>query len=127
MLFAELAEFSTFIALLHFYIFIVLVLVFFDTCTKLYFSQKISFKNIIECICFPIVMVFIVLVPITKTVGFIKEFILNLIYIRRVYIFILNTHGLSKEELKDYICKNCLKEDSLDIKFYDNDEDIHLE
>ena len=119
--------FAEFNALLHFYIFIVLVLVFFDTCTKLYFSQKISFKNIIECICFPIVMALIVLIPITKTIGFIKEFILNLIYIRRAYIFILNTHGLSNEELKDCICKNFLKKDSLDIKFYDNDEDIHLE
>ena len=71
-------------------------------------------------------MMLIVLVPITKTIGFIKEFILNLIYIRRAYVFISNTQGLSNEELIDCICKNFLKEDSLDIKFY-VDEDIHLE
>lgn len=127
MLFVELAEFSTFIALFDFYISGVLVLVFIETCVKLYFSQKISFKNIIECICFPIVMMLIVLVPITKTIGFIKEFILNLIYIRKVYTFISKTQGLSKEELIDCIYRNFLKEDSLDIKFYVNDEDIHLE
>ena len=119
--------FVEFSALLDFYISGVLVLVFVETCVKLYFSQKITFKNILECICFPIVMLLLVLVPIAKTIGFIKEFILNLIYIRRAYVFISNTQGLSKEELKDYICKNCLKEDSLDIKFYDEDEDIHLE
>ena len=50
MLFVELAEFSTFIALLDFYISGVLVLVFIETCVKLYFSQKITFKNIIEYI-----------------------------------------------------------------------------
>ena len=118
------AEFNIF---LDFYISGVLVLVFIETCVKLYFSQKITFKNIIECICFPIVMMLIVLVLITKTIGFIKEFILNLIYIRRAYVFISNTQGLSNEELIDCVCKNFLKEDSLDIKFYVNGEDIHLE
>lgn len=127
MLFVELAEFSTFIELLNFYISSVLVLVFIETCVKLYFSQKITFKNIIECICFPIVMMLIVLVPITKTIGFIKELVLMYTYIRRAYIFISKTQGLSKEELIDCICKNFLKKDSLDIKFYVNDEDIHLE
>lgn len=127
MLFVELAEFNTFIALLNFYISGVLVLVFIETCVKLYFSQIITFKNIIECICFPIVMMLIVLVPITKTIGFIKELVLMYIYIRRAYIFISKTQGLSKEELIDCICKKFLKEDSLDIKFYVNDEDIHLE
>ena len=72
-------------------------------------------------------MALIILVPITKTIGFIKELVLMYIYVRRAYKFILNTHGLSNEELIDCICKNFLKEDSLDIKFYDNDEDIHLE
>ena len=71
-------------------------------------------------------MMLIVLVPITKTIGFIKEFILNLIYIRRAYVFITKTQFLNNEELIDCICKNFLKEDSLDIKFY-VDEDIHLE
>ena len=127
MLFVELAEFSTFIALLDFYISGVLILVFIETCVKLYFSQKITFKNILECICFPIVMMLIVLVPITKTIGFIKELVLMYIYVRRAYKFIFNTQGLSNEELIDCICKNFLKEDSLDIKFYVNDEDIHLE
>ena len=126
MLFVELAEFSTFIALLDFYISGVLILVFVETCVKLYFSQKITFKNIIECICFPIVMMLIVLVPITKTIGFIKELVLMYIYIRRAYVFISKTQDLSKEELIDCICKKFLKEDSLDIKFYVN-EDIHLE
>ena len=111
--------FVEFNAILQSYIFIVLVLVFIDTCTKLYFSKKITFKHILECICFPIVMLLIVLVPITKTMGFIKEFILKLIYIRRAYVFILNTHGLSKDEIEEYICQNCLKENSLDIKFLD--------
>ena len=119
--------FVEFSVLFDFYISGVLILVFIETCVKLYFSQKITFKNIIECICFPIVMMLIVLVPITKTIGFIKELVLNLIYIRRAYVFILNTQGLSNEELIDCICKNFLKEDSLDIKFYVNDEDIHLE
>ena len=119
--------FVEFNAILQSYTFIVLVLVFFDTCTKLYFSKKITFKNIIECICFPMVMLLLVLILITKTIGFIKEFILNLIYIRRAYTFILKTQGLSKEELIDCICKNFLKKDSLDIKFYVNDEYIHLE
>ena len=119
--------FAEFSVLLDFYISGVLVLVFIETCVKLYFSQKITFKNIIECICFPIVMMLIVLVPITKTIGFIKEFILNLIYIRRAYVFISNTQFLNNEELIDCICKNFLKEDSLDIKFYVNGEDIHLE
>ena len=127
MLFIELSEFSTFIALLNFYISGVLVLVFIETCVKLYFSQKITFKNIIECICFPIVMMLIVLVPITKTIGFIKELVSMYIYIRRAYVFISKTQGLSKEELIDCICKKFLKKDSLDIKFYVNDEDIHLE
>ena len=121
MLFAEFSE------LLNFYISGVLVLVFIETCVKLYFSQKITFKNIIECICFPIVMMLIVLVPITKTIGFIKELVLMYIYIRRAYVFISKTQGLSNEELKDCICKKFLKKDSLDIKFYVNDEDIHLE
>ena len=49
------------------------------------------------------------------------------IYVRRAYKFIFNTQGLNNEELIDCICKNFLKEDSLDIKFYVNDEDIHLE
>ena len=111
--------FVEFNAILQSYIFIVLVLVFIDTCTKLYFSKKITFKHILECICFPIVMLLIVLVPITKTMGFIKEFILKLIYIRRAYVFILNTQGLSKDEIEEYICQNCLKENSLDIKFLD--------
>lgn len=111
--------FVEFNAILQSYIFIVLVLVFFDTCIKLYFSKKITFKHILECICFPIVMLLIVLVPITKTIGFIKEFILKLIYIRRAYVFILNTQGLSKDEIEEYICQNCLKENSLDIKFLD--------
>ena len=119
--------FAEFSVLLDFYISGVLVLVFIETCVKLYFSQKITFKNIIECICFPIVMMLIVLVPITKTIGFIKEFILNLIYIRRAYVFISKTQFLNNEELIDCICKNFLKEDSLDIKFYENGEDIHLE
>lgn len=127
MLFVEFAEFSTFISLLNFYISGVLVLVFIETCVKLYFSQIITFKNIIECICFPIVMMLIVLVPITKTIGFIKELVLMYIYIRRAYIFISKTQDLSKEELIDCICKKFLKEDSLDIKFYVNNEDIHLE
>ena len=121
MLFVEFSE------LLNFYISSVLVLVFIETCVKLYFSQKITFKNIIECICFPIVMMLIVLVPITKTIGFIKELVLMYIYIRRAYVFISNTQGLSKDELIDCICKKFLKKDSLDIKFYVNDEDIHLE
>lgn len=121
MLFVEFSE------LLNFYISGVLVLVFIETCVKLYFSQKITFKNIIECICFPIVMMLIVLVPITKTIGFIKELVLMYIYIRRAYVFISTTQDLSKEELIDCICKNFLKKDSLDIKFYVNDEDIHLE
>ena len=121
MLFVEFSE------LLNFYISGVLVLVFIETCVKLYFSQKITFKNIIECICFPIVMMLIVLVPITKTIGFIKELVLMYIYVRRAYVFISNTQGLSNEELIDCICENFLKEDSLDIKFYENDEDIHLE
>ena len=119
--------FAEFSVLLNFYISGVLVLVFIETCVKLYFSQKITFKNIIECICFPIVMVLIILVPITKTIGFIKELVLMYIYVRRAYKFIFNTQGLSNEELIDCICENFLKEDSLDIKFYDNDEDIHLE
>lgn len=119
--------FAEFSVLLNFYISGVLVLVFIETCVKLYFSQKITFKNIIECICFPIVMMLIVLVPITKTIGFIKELVLMYIYIRRAYVFISKTQGLSKEELKDCICKKFLKKDSLDIKFYVNDEDIHLE
>ena len=71
-------------------------------------------------------MMLLVLVPITKTIGFIKAFILKLIHIRRAHVFISKTQGLSKEELIDCICKNFLKEDSLDIKFY-VDEDIHLE
>ena len=121
MLFVEFSE------LLNFYISGVLVLVFIETCVKLYFSQKITFKNIIECICFPIVMALIILVPITKTIGFIKELVLMYIYVRRAYKFIFNTQGLSNEELIDCICENFLKEDSLDIKFYVNDEDIHLE
>ena len=121
MLFVEFSE------LLNFYISGVLVLVFIETCVKLYFSQKITFKNIIECICFPIVMMLIVLVPITKTIGFIKELVLMYIYIRRAYVFISKTQGLSKEELIDCIYKKFLKKDSLDIKFYVNDEDIHLE
>lgn len=111
--------FVEFNAILQSYILIVLVLVFIDTCTKLYFSKKITFKHILECICFPIVMLLIVLVPITKTIGFIKEFILKLIYIRRAYVFILNTQGLSKDEIEEYIYENCLKENSLDIKFLD--------
>ena len=119
--------FVEFNAILQSYIFIVLVLVFFDTCTKLYFSKKITFKHILECICFPIVMMLMVLVPITKTIGFIKELVLMYIYVRRAYVFISKTQGLSKEELKDCICKKFLKKDSLDIKFYVNDEDIHLE
>lgn len=119
--------FVEFNAILQSYSFIVLVLVFFDTCTKLYFSKKITFKHILECICFPIVMALIVLVPITKTIGFIKELVLMYIYVRRAYVFISNTQGLNNEELIDCICKNFLKEDSLDIKFYENDEDIHLE
>ena len=118
--------FVEFNAILQSYIFIVLVLVFIDTCTKLYFSKKITFKHILECICFPIVMMLIVLVPITKTIGFIKELVLMYIYIRRAYVFISKTQDLSKEELIDCICKKFLKEDSLDIKFYVN-EDIHLE
>ena len=119
--------FVEFSVLFDFYISGVLILVFIETCVKLYFSQKITFKNIIECICFPIVMMLIVLVPITKTIGFIKELVLMYIYVRRAYKFILNTQGLNNEELIDCICKNFLKEDSLDIKFYVNDEDIHLE
>ena len=119
--------FAEFSVLLDFYISGVLVLVFIETCVKLYFSKKITFKHILECICFPIVMMLIVLVPITKTIGFIKELVLMYIYVRRAYVFISNTQGLSNEELIDCICENFLKEDSLDIKFYDNDEDIHLE
>lgn len=119
--------FAEFNAILQSYTFIVLVLVFFDTCTKLYFSKKITFKNIIECICFPIVMLLIVLILISKAMGFIKELVLTYIYIRRAYKFISKTQGLSKEELIDCICKKFLKKDSLDIKFYVNDEDIHLE
>ena len=118
--------FVEFNAILQSYIFIVLVLVFFDTCTKLYFSKKITFKHILECICFPIVMMLIILVPITKTIGFIKELVLMYIYIRRAYVFISTTQDLSNEELKDCICKKKKKKDSLDIKFYVN-EDIHLE
>lgn len=64
-------------------------------------------------------MMLIVLVPITKTIGFIKELVLMYIYVRRAYKFIFNTQGLSKDEIEEYICQNCLKENSLDIKFLD--------
>ena len=111
--------FVEFNAILQSYIFIVLVLVFLDTCTKLYFSKKITFKHILECICFPIVMMLIVLVPITKTIGFIKELVLMYIYVRRAYKFISKTMYMSKDEIEEYICENCLKENSLDIKFLD--------
>lgn len=119
--------FVEFNAILQSYTFIVLVLVFFDTCTKLYFSKKITFKHILECICFPIVISLLILSILIIFCENIKKLVLMYIYVRRAYKFIFNTCGLSNEELIDCICKNFLKEDSLDIKFYVNDEDIHLE
>lgn len=93
------------------------MLVFFDTCTKLYFSKKMTFKDIIECICFPVVVSLLILTAIIKIISFIENIITPLIHLRIAQKFILNTQGLSKEELKDYIYKNCLKENCLDIKF----------
>lgn len=119
--------FVEFNAILQSYIFIVLVLVFLDTCTKLYFSKKITFKHILECICFPIVISLLILSFLIIFFEYVKKLVLMYIYVRRAYVFILNTQGLNNEELIDCICENFLKEDSLDIKFYDNDEDIHLE
>ena len=105
--------------LLNFYIFVTLVLVFFDTCTKLYFSKKITFKHILECICFPVVISLMIISVLIKIISFIEKFIVSLIYLKRAQKFILETQDLSNEELVDYIYENCLKKDSLDIKFID--------
>lgn len=111
--------FVEFNAILQSYIFIVLVLVFLDTCTKLYFSKKITFKHILECICFPIVISLLILSFLIIFFEYVKKLVLMYIYVRRAYVFILNTQGLSKDEIEEYICQNCLKENSLDIKFLD--------
>lgn len=111
--------FVEFNVILQSYIFIVLVLVFIDTCTKLYFSKKITFKHILECICFPIVISLLFLSVLIIFYDYIKKLVLMYIYVRRAYVFILNTQGLSKDEIEEYICENCLKENSLDIKFLD--------
>ena len=111
--------FVEFNAILQSYIFIVLVLVFLDTCTKLYFSKKITFKHILECICFPIVISLIILSFLIVFFEYVKKLVLMYIYVRRAYKFIFNTQGLSKDEIEEYICQNCLKENSLDIKFLD--------
>ena len=111
--------FVEFNAILQSYIFIVLVLVFLDTCTKLYFSQKITLKNIIECICFPIVISLLFLSVLIIFYDYIKKLVLTYIYVRRAYKFISKTMYMSKDEIEKYIYENCLKENSLDIKFLD--------
>lgn len=120
MLFAEFSE------LVIFYVLGVLILTFVDTCIKLYFSQKISFKHIIECICFPIVIILVIVSLIIKTYELVKTLVLNFIYVKRAYKFLSKTQYLTDEELVDCICKNFLKKDSLDIKFF-YEKDIHLE
>ena len=111
--------FVEFNAIVQSYTFIVLVLVFFDTCTKLYFSKKITFKHILECICFPIVISLLILSILIRFCEFIKKLILTYIYVRRAYKFISKTMYMSKDEITEYICEKCLKENSLDIKFLD--------
>ena len=111
--------FVEFNAILQSYIFIVLVLVFLDTCTKLYFSKKITFKHILECICFPIVISLLFLSVLIIFYDYIKKLVLTYIYVRRAYKFISKTMYMSKDEIEEYIWQNCLKENSLDIKFLD--------
>ena len=41
------------------------------------------------------------------------------IKVRRANKFVSNTMYMSKDEIEEYICENCLKENSLDIKFLD--------
>ena len=111
--------FVEFNAILQSYIFIVLVLVFLDTCTKLYFSKKITFKHILECICFPIVISLLFLSVLIIFFEYVKKLVLTYIYVRRAYKFISKTMYMSKDEIEEYIWQNCLKENSLDIKFLD--------
>ena len=111
--------FVEFNAILQSYIFIVLVLVFIDTCTKLYFSKKITFKHILECICFPIVISLLFLSVLIIFFEYVKKLVLTYIYVRRANKFISKTMYMSKDEIEEYICENCLKENSLDIKFLD--------
>lgn len=111
--------FVEFNAILQSYIFIVLVLVFLDTCTKLYFSKKITFKHILECICFPIVISLLFLSVLIIFYDYIKKVVLTYIYVRRAYKFVSKTMYMSKDEIEEYIWQNCLKENSLDIKFLD--------
>ena len=83
----------------------------------MYLSQKISIFNILECFCFPVVYVLLFLSVIIKIYRFLSYFFKNAFYVYKAQRFLLNTHNLNDEQLKNYILSNCLGKYSTDIKF----------
>lgn len=83
----------------------------------MYLSKKISIFNILECFCFPVVYVLVFLSVIIKIYRFLSYFFKTYFYVYRAQRFLLNTHNLNDEQLKNYILSNCLEKHSMDIKF----------
>ena len=83
----------------------------------MYLSKKISIFNILECFCFPVVYVLVLLSIIIKTYRFLSYFLKNVFYVYKAQRFVLNTSNLNDEELKNYILSNCLEKHSMDVKF----------
>lgn len=83
----------------------------------MYLSQKISIFNILECFCFPVIYVLVFLSIIIKVYRFLSYFLKNMFYVYKAKCFLLNTHNLNDEQLKNFILTNCLEKHSLDIKF----------
>lgn len=83
----------------------------------MYLSQKISIFNILECFCFPVVYVLVFLSIIIKVCRFLSYFFKNVFYVYKAQCFLLNTHNLNDEQLKNFILTNCLEKHSLDVKF----------
>lgn len=106
-----------FLDVLFLYLVFSSILIFSEINARMYLSQKISIFNILECFCFPVVYVLVFLSVIIKVYRFLNYFFKNVFYVYKVQCFLLDTHNLNGEQLKNYILTNCLEKHSMDIKF----------
>ena len=106
-----------FLDVLFLYLVFSSILIFSEINARMYLSQKISIFNILECFCFPVVYVLVFLSIIIKVCRFLSYFLKNIFYVYKARCFLLNTHNLNEEQLKNFILTNCLEKHSMDIKF----------
>jgi hypothetical protein len=106
-----------FLDVLFLYLVFSSILIFSEINARMYLSKKISIFNILECFCFPVVYVLVFLSVIIKIYRFLSYFFKTYFYVYRAQRFLLNTHNLNDEQLKNYILSNCLEKHSMDIKF----------